>query len=380
MPVSAPRRAPAVLAILLGVALAACAAPPVPRDEFLALDPPTPSPPGEWTAAERLAWWEERLPLLRSDDRLEARLCMGELLLELRRPEEARDAFHEALPGAISAREAARAERGVGLSYFLDGQPFRGVPHLESALGGLEAPAAAEAGALIAATTGRTLAADMALQARVAPYLAAAGLDAPPPAVARAALADVSRAQWGAERLRGNHDPMSKPFRITVHHTAEPFDSEALAASCAEARHIQGMHLQQGWADVGYHFLVDRAGRVLEGRSLEAQGAHAGNSEANRGNIGIVLLGNFVAQPERGAAYARAQAPTAAQLAALDRLTDALLAKFQISSREIWAHDHFRETECPGPQLRAWADARRAGKRAPGSASSPASSRRTLGG
>lgn len=361
----APRGAALAGILLLSAGFAACAAPPTPKDDFVALEPPIQSPPGEWSAAERLGWWEERLARLGPADRLEARLSMGELLLELRRPEEARYAFFEVLGAEVTARESARAERGIGLSYFLEAEPFRGVPHLESALGGLEAPAAAEARYLIASALDRPRTGDAALVARMVPYLEAARLDAAAPvlASASAALADVGRSEWRAEPIRGNHDPMATPYRITVHHTAEPLQSEALADSCAEVRHIQGMHLQQGWADVGYHFLIDRAGRVIEGRALTAQGAHAGNSETNRGNIGIALLGNFVPQPERGAEYARAQAPSGPQMAALDRLVDALAARYGIAAREIWAHDHFRETECPGPQLRAWADARRAGRR-----------------
>lgn len=375
MPVPAHRGAALAGLLLLALGLAACAAPRPAQERFLALEAPVQSPPGELPAEERLAWWEARLPQLGVDDRLEARLCMGELLLELRRAEEARYAFYEVLGATISARETARAERGIGLSHFLDGEPARGIAHLENALRGLEAPAAAEVSHLLATVRGKSSGADAALVARMNAYLEPAGLLAAAPAAVPAAASalqvDVTRAEWKALPMRANHDPMGKPYRITVHHTAEPLDSEALASSCAEIRHIQSMHVQQGWADVGYHFFVDRAGRIIEGRPLTAQGAHAGDSNSNRGNVGIALLGNFVSQPARGAAYARVQSPTAAQMAALNRLTDALMDRYGISAREIWAHDHFRETECPGSALRAWADARRAGR----AGASPASAR-----
>jgi len=377
MHVPAPRGASLAGLLLLACGLAACAAPRPAQDSFIALEPPVQSPPGDASAAERLDWWEAQLPRLSSDDRLEARLCMGELFLELRRPEEARYAFYEVLGSSVSAREQARAERGLGLSEFLDGQPQRGLSHLENSLRGLEAPAAEEVRFLIATVRGRAVEADAGLIARMDPYLKPAGLLAAAPmaaAASKGSLADVSRTQWKAQAMRANHDPMSKPYRLTVHHTAEPLESDALASSCAEVRHIQSMHVQQGWADVGYHFFIDRAGRILEGRSLDAQGAHAGNSDANRGNVGIALLGNFVPQPSRGPAYAKAQVPTTAQMQALDRLTDALVARYNISTREIWAHEHFRETECPGPQLRAWSDARRAGRRSAGTSAASAGS------
>ena len=316
-------------------------------------------------------WWEQKLPELTEADRLEVRLLMGELQLELRQPEEARFAFFEVLNGEVSTHEAARAERGIGLSYFLEGKAQMGVPHLQTAARGLERPAAEEVEYLLAAARGRAGSADASLLARTRPWLEPAGLSAaavPAKAANTGALVDVTRAQWNAQKMHQNFDPMTKPFRITVHHTAEPLTIDSLAGTSAEVRHIQGMHVQQGWADVGYHFFVDRAGRVIEGRSLEAQGAHAGNSETNRGNIGIALLGNFVAQPERGAEYTHVQTPTSAQMAALDKLVDALMQRYSIPAREIWAHDHFRDTECPGPQLRGWADARRAGRGKPAAA------------
>jgi len=365
MPLSAPiDRSRLVALTLLAAGLASCAAPPPAAVEAPALEPPVQSPPGELSAHDRLMWWQERLPQFSEEDRTEARLCMGELLLDLGEPQEARYSFFEVLNSPVSAREAARAEYGVGRSYYLEGTPSLGLPHLETARPLLEAPAAEEAAYLIAAGRGRPATADEAVMARTKPYVAGAGLMAvappPPPAAAPARGGiDVTRAQWGAQPMLANHDPLGKPYRITVHHTAEPMLSESLPASAAELRQIQRMHFQRGWADLGYHYLIDRAGRVMEGRSIEVQGAHAGNSDANRGNVGIALLGNFESQPERGPEYTKVQEPTAAQMEALDALVNELMARHSISNKEIWAHDHFRETECPGPKLRSWVTVKR---------------------
>ncbi len=185
----------------------------------------------------------------------------------------------------------------------------------------------------------------------------AAGVTGPQAVAAsapRSGFADVPRSAWGAAPLRANHDPMERPWRITIHHTAEPIADDSLPTALREVRDIQRTHLAKGWADVGYHFLIDPAGRVIEGRPLTAQGAHAGNSELNRGNVGIALLGNFVAQPSRGAAYAPAQHPTPAQLAALRRLVRALMAAYDITPDHVYPHDAFRDTACPGPELEAW--------------------------
>ncbi len=150
---------------------------------------------------------------------------------------------------------------------------------------------------------------------------------------------------------------MTAPFRITVHHTAEPFSSLSKVAACAEVKNIQNQHMNErspsGWADIGYHFLIDRAGNVIAGRSLDAQGAHASGTN-NIGNIGICLLGNFVAQPSRGTDYAVAQALLPAQLDALTGLVDQLRQKYSIKSSNVYGHKELKSTECPGPVLSRW--------------------------
>lgn len=45
----------------------------------------------------------------------------------------------------------------------------------------------------------------------------------------------------------------------------------------------------RNWSDIGYHFLIDRDGTVMEGRPLEKVGAHVKGH--NTGTIGISLFG-----------------------------------------------------------------------------------------
>jgi N-acetyl-anhydromuramyl-L-alanine amidase AmpD len=98
--------------------------------------------------------------------------------------------------------------------------------------------------------------------------------------------------------------------------------------------------------DIAYHFIVDPAGRVWEGRSLRLIGAHAGNQEMNSGNIGILVLGTF-----------DLQTPTPRQEESLLKLVEGLRIVWEIDWRQVLTHDEVRReagdvgTECPGKHL-----------------------------
>lgn len=52
---------------------------------------------------------------------------------------------------------------------------------------------------------------------------------------------------------------------------------------------IRRWHLARGFKDIGYHWLIDRDGKVGKGRDMTVQGAHTKGH--NRGSIGICLIG-----------------------------------------------------------------------------------------
>lgn len=157
------------------------------------------------------------------------------------------------------------------------------------------------------------------------------------------------RARWHARALRANHDPMTSIYRVTVHHTGTRFDSTDYGQSAQGVLSIQQYH-QDGkkWADIGYHYLIDRAGRVWEGRPIGVQGAHAGNNQLNRGNIGVALLGDF-----------EKQSVTTAQRQGLISLLDHLRGTYGIKSTEVHMHRELHGTECPGRALASIVDAYR---------------------
>ena len=59
-----------------------------------------------------------------------------------------------------------------------------------------------------------------------------------------------------------------------------------------ELRGIQYQHqVTNGWSDIGYNYLIDRLGRVWEGRGWGNRGAHT--LAHNTNTIGISFMGNF---------------------------------------------------------------------------------------
>ncbi len=155
------------------------------------------------------------------------------------------------------------------------------------------------------------------------------------------------RSAWGASPVRDNVEAMLPVTRITVHHTAMFSNAIWPVAVGGEIRAIQSIHQgQNGWADIGYHLLVDAGGGVWEGRPLRLQGAHEG-AGLNRGAIGVCLLGNFDEQPL-----------PAAQEAALVGLLDVLRRQFLLGATAIRTHREVRPdpTECPGLALQQAVD------------------------
>ena len=82
--------------------------------------------------------------------------------------------------------------------------------------------------------------------------------------------------------------------RIVVHHSASDWGT---------VNDIRGWHLERGWDDVGYHYVItngrdgpayeytrEHDGRVQKGREVADVGAHARGK--NDDSIGVCLIGN----------------------------------------------------------------------------------------
>ncbi len=150
----------------------------------------------------------------------------------------------------------------------------------------------------------------------------------------------IPRSKWTSEQpKRWLADPMGWVTRITVHHDAiMPAPSGSYADSLRRMQLIRTGHLNNGWADIGYHFAVDPSGRIWQARPLELQGAHV--KDNNPGNLGIVCFGNY-----------EQMHPTAATLDAVNKMIAYAMARFNVPMSRVYTHQELRPTACPGRNL-----------------------------
>lgn len=163
-------------------------------------------------------------------------------------------------------------------------------------------------------------------------------------------VAIMPRAAWtssGVARPR-NINPMNGVQRITVHHDGmSPFTSTSQSDAARRIEQIRHAHIQrraksgERWADIGYHYLVDPAGRVWEGRGVQYQGAHV--EDQNEHNLGIVVLGNFDRQQ-----------PTPAAMDALERMVAMQMKRYRVPITRVRTHQEMDSTRCPGESLQAF--------------------------
>lgn len=176
----------------------------------------------------------------------------------------------------------------------------------------------------------------------------------------------LTRSAWGARpALAARLEPVGGSWRrITVHHSDEVpgvFLDGSLDQSRTALQKIQRYHQDQnGWGDIGYHYLIDPEGRVFEGRPLAWQGAHAGGTN-NVQNLGICVLGNF-----------HDALPTPRALASLERMLEETRQAHGIPRREVHVHRDYKDTLCPGDRLTAWVASYNGTPRAQPRAAAPA--------
>jgi hypothetical protein len=155
----------------------------------------------------------------------------------------------------------------------------------------------------------------------------------------------VPRSAWtraGVAR-KGEIFDMGAVRRITVHHDGMPLASLRTTGDiAARIEQIRTSHVYgRGWADIGYHYVIDPTGRVWAGRSTQYQGAHV--KDQNENNLGVLVLGNFDLQQ-----------PTPAARQALDRFIVNQMQRYNIPMASVRTHRERAPTECPGTYLQSY--------------------------
>ncbi|MFS3128170.1 FG-GAP-like repeat-containing protein [Nocardioides sp. Bht2] len=166
-----------------------------------------------------------------------------------------------------------------------------------------------------------------------------------------------SRAQWGAnEKLRDGSPSYHEVHAGFVHHTVNA-NNYTKAQVPAMIRSIYAYHTQtRGWSDVGYNFLVDRFGRIWEGRyggvDRPVVGAHT--LGYNENSFAMSAIGNFdITKPSEP--MVQAYGALMAWKLALHGV-DAASTKQVVGSKTFKAINGHRDagsTACPGKYLYA---------------------------
>lgn len=115
----------------------------------------------------------------------------------------------------------------------------------------------------------------------------------------------------------------------------------------AKVREIRLWHTRDnGWSDIGYHFVIDRDGTVVPGRPLERVGAHT--MGRNTGTVGVCLIGGFGASATD--AFEAHFTPSQ------DRALRALIADLQrkYGKLAVSGHNQWAAKGCPGFNAPAW--------------------------
>lgn len=100
---------------------------------------------------------------------------------------------------------------------------------------------------------------------------------------------------------------------------------------------VRRWHLERGWSDIGYHYLILLDGTIEVGRPEERQGAHVRGH--NRNSIGVSYVGgvdrNLKAKDTR----------TQDQKDSLHNLLSNLMASYEDAT--LHGHNEFSNKACP---------------------------------
>lgn len=138
-------------------------------------------------------------------------------------------------------------------------------------------------------------------------------------------------------------DPMNGVKLITFHHSGDPkaFTTTDFGETAQHLEYVREYHRSRNFQDIGYHFAIDRAGRVWQLRSLRYEGQHVRYN--NEHNLGVVVLGNFDLQHM-----------TQAQKEKVKSFGLLLRKQYALPISRVYTHQEIVKTECPGDDMQPY--------------------------
>jgi len=130
----------------------------------------------------------------------------------------------------------------------------------------------------------------------------------------------------------------NKPEFLIVHHTGGTDANPLADTSHHTFKIVDAWHRTLGWEKIGYHYFIEKDGKVTQGRDDNYHGAHT--KGYNEKSIGICLAGNF-----------DATLPTDKQTEKLRELLQRLSDKYKIPKEKIFPHREFATKTCYGRRL-----------------------------
>lgn len=154
-----------------------------------------------------------------------------------------------------------------------------------------------------------------------------------------------SRSRWNARAPRPTSKQVVSSIReFFVHHSASPGRGiDHFVEQCETMRGIQSFHMDdpdRHWSDIAYHYVIFqpygrlRRARIFEGRALSAVPAAQLNHNTNTQAVCVI---SRTGEPIKGS--------TKAALKWLFKRSPARAAR---------GHFEVTQTECPGPELKAF--------------------------
>ncbi len=170
-------------------------------------------------------------------------------------------------------------------------------------------------------------------------------------------LAIIPRDQWGARRpdheaaneFGTTTDPTNPAWYVYPDNLADVYSTVAIHHSAIlldtneTMRDVQDLHMDTNhWADVGYHYAIDKNGIVYEGRDIHVRGSSVAGY--NTGTIGVCVMGNF-----------EVDIPLEIQRAKMQQLVNWLATTYTLT--HLATHHEFNPgSVCPGKNMLPYID------------------------